>query len=54
MTGAQPGQNCGLGQRDQIFFGQVALRIDGIYRPRKPIVAGKRPIASLSAIPTDP
>lgn len=52
MALAEPRQNGSLGQSDQILFGQVALRIDGFYSRRKPIVAGKAPIASFSATPT--
>lgn len=46
MALTQTGKSGGLGQSDQLFVGQVALRIDGFYPRSKPIVAGKRPIAS--------
>ncbi len=54
MALAQPRQSDGLSQSDQILFGQVALRIDGFYPRSKPIVTGKRLLASFSATPTDP
>lgn len=54
MSGADSGDDSGLGQGDQIIVGQTALRTDGFYSTRKPIVAGSKPLASISATPTDP